>query len=174
MRRVVTGHDPAGRSTVVSDGTAPRTHHFAGWPGFISSVAWFTDPTIPVSRTGQEPSTGESVLPPPGGTCLIWLTLPPDATAAAPEFDRATYEDEQRRYSPGLAETLESDGMHTTPTIDYIIVVEGEVWLLLDEEETRLQAGDVVVQNATRHGWSNRSDASAVLACVLVGTELGY
>ena len=169
MRRVVTGHDGRGRSVIVSDGVPPRTHHFAGWPGFVSSVAWSTEAAVPVSRAGEDPTGSVATLiPAPGGTRLILLTLPP--AAAGGGFDRAVYEAEQATYSPGLAETLETDGMHATPTIDYIVVVKGEVWLRLDEgAETRLEAGDVVIQNAARHAWSNRSGEPAVLACVLIG-----
>ena len=171
MRRVVTGHNAQGRSIVVSDGTPPRTHQFVGWPGFVSSLGWATEAPDPASRTGEDATDKvESLIPEPGSTRLILLTLPPDSSMASPDFDGATYGAEQATHSPGLAETFEADGMHTTPTIDYILVVKGEVYLRLDDgAETRLQAGDVLVQNATHHGWSNRSDQSAELACVLIG-----
>ncbi len=171
MRRVVTGHDTQGRSVVVSDGTPPRTHHFTGWPGFVSSLAWSTEGSTPVSPSGEDPTDKvETLIPAPGSTRLILLTLPPDSTMARPDFDGPTYGAEQATHSPGLAETFEADGMHLTPTIDYVFVVRGEVYLRLDDgAEARLQAGDVLVQNATHHGWSNRSDEPAELACVLIG-----
>jgi quercetin dioxygenase-like cupin family protein len=75
--------------------------------------------------------------------------------------------------SPGLAELFEPDGMHTTPTIDYGIVLEGEIWLELDEGRSRLiRKHDVVVQNGTRHAWRNKSDQPATLAVVLIGAKL--
>ena len=172
MRRVVTGHDAQGRSVVVDDGIAPRTHEFASLPGFVSSFVWATDADVPVSKVGEDP-TGktESLLPGPGGTRLILLTLPPDAVMGTPAFDGPGYLAEQLAHSPGLAETFEADGMHTTPTVDYTIVVDGEVWLELDDGQlTQLAAGDVVVQNATRHAWRNRSDEPVTLAAVLIGT----
>ena len=174
MRRVVTGHDAEGRSIIVGDGTPPRTHEFQGWKGFVSSVGWSTEASIPVSRTGEDPTDKvESLLPGAGGTRLILMSLPPDSTMTGPGFDPATYLEEQLTHSPGLAETFEADGMHTTPTIDYIFVLKGELWLRLDDgAETRLQAGDVVVQNATHHGWSNRSDEPVELACVLIGAHV--
>jgi hypothetical protein len=173
MRRVVTGHDTQGRATVVSDGTPPRTHQYAGWPGFSTSVGWATEASSSVSRTGEDPSDKiETMIPGPGGTRLILLTLPPDSTMAGPDFDGATYGAEMVAQLPGLGETFEQDGMHVTPTVDYIVVAKGEVWLRLDDgAETRLSAGDVVVQNATHHGWSNRTDQPAELVCVLIGAS---
>jgi cupin domain len=171
MRRVVTGHDAQGRSIVASDGTPPRTHHFKGWPGFVNALGWSTEASVPVTRAGEDP-TGKvaTMIPDPGSTRLILLTLPPDSTMASADFDGALYGTEQATHNPGLAETFDADGMHTTPTIDYIFVLKGEVWLRLDDSaETHLQTGDVVVQNATRHGWSNRTDQPAELACVLIG-----
>ena len=67
--------------------------------------------------------------------------------------------------SPGLAERFEPDGMHTTPTVDYAIVLDGEIWLELDEGRRRLlRQHDVVIQNGTRHAWRNKSDRTATLA----------
>lgn len=173
MRRVVTGHNSEGKAVIVDDGTPPRTHDFVSFPGFTSSLTWATEPDTPVSRVGEDP-TGkvDNFLPRPGGTRLIVLTLPPDATMASPEFDGAAYGAEQLAQSPGLAETFEVTGMHTTPTIDYTIVLDGEVWLELDDGElTHLHTGDVVVQNATRHGWRNRSDKPVTLAALLIGAR---
>jgi hypothetical protein len=171
MRRVVTGHDARGRAVVVSDGSPPRTHNSTGWPGFVSSLGWSTEASVPASQTGEDPTDKvTTMIPGPGSTRLILLTLPPDSTIAGADFDGALFGTEQATHSPGLAETFEADGMHTTPTIDYIIVLKGEVWLRLDDSaETHLQTGDLVVQNATRHGWSNRTDQPAELACVLIG-----
>src|SRR5687767_7520421 len=76
MRRVVTGHDSTGRAVVVDDGTPPRTHDFASYPGFRSSLVWATEPDARASRVGEDP-TGkvENFLPRPGGSRLIVLTL---------------------------------------------------------------------------------------------------
>lgn len=173
MRRVVTGHDVRGRSVVVNDGAAPRTHEYISYPGCVTSLAWATEPDQPVSKTGEDP-TGktESLLPPVGGTRLMLLTFPPDAVMASPAFDGPGFVAEQLEHGPGLAERFEPDGMHTTPTVDYTIVVDGEIWLELDDGHlTHLRAGDVVVQNATRHGWRNQSDKPTTLAVILTGAD---
>lgn len=173
MRRVVTGHDESGRSVIVDDGIPPRTHDFASFPGFSSTVAWATDPHQPVSVTGDDPTTTMiSLLPGVGETRLIILTLPPDATMAEPTFDGAGYIAEQLEHSPGLAETFEPDGMHCTPTIDYTLVLTGQVTLELDNGiTTDLNPGDVAVQNATRHAWRNRTDQVVTLAAILIGRK---
>lgn len=171
MRRVVTGHDSRGRSVVVDDGVPPRTHEFVSFPGFVNSLAWTTDPGEPLNMLGED-CTGkaESLLPPPGGTRLLLLTVPPDAVMGSNDFDGPRFAAEQRVHGPGLAELFEADGMHTTPTVDYTIVVDGEVWLELDDGHlTHLNAGDVVIQNGTRHAWRNRSDRSVTLAAILIG-----
>lgn len=174
MRRVVTGHDCGGRSVVVDDGVPPRTHEYASFPGCVSSLAWVTEPGLPVSKVGED-TTGkaESLIPSPGGTHLMMLTFPPDAVMGSPEFDGPGYVAELFEHGPGLAERFEADGMHTTPTVDYTIVLDGEIWLELDDGHlTHLSAGDVVVQNATRHGWRNRSDKPATLAVILTGAAV--
>ena len=173
MRRVVTGHDSAGNSIIVSDGQPARAHDFSSFPGFSSTVAWSTDPAQPVSATGDDPAPGvQSLLPAVGETRLIILTLPPDSTMAEPTFDGPGYIAEQLEHSPGLAETFEPNGMHRTPTIDYTLVLDGEVTLELDNEvSTDLHPGDLVVQNATRHAWRNRSGRTVTLAAILIGTK---
>jgi quercetin dioxygenase-like cupin family protein len=73
---------------------------------------------------------------------------------------------------PGLAETFEPDGtqMHATDTLDYAILLEGELWLEVDDGETvHLAAGDIVVQQATRHGWRNKAGRPATIAFVMIG-----
>ena len=75
---------------------------------------------------------------------------------------------------PGLGHAHEQDahGMHTTDTVDYVIVVAGEVWLELDDgQEVLVKAGDCVIQNGTRHAWRNRADVPCVMAAVMIGAE---
>ncbi len=75
---------------------------------------------------------------------------------------------------PGLAETFERDepAMHATPTVDYAVVLEGEIWLEVDDHQTvHLRRGDVVVQNGTRHGWRNKGSQSATMLFVLHGAN---
>ncbi|MER7407836.1 cupin domain-containing protein [Streptomyces sp. NPDC000070] len=91
---------------------------------------------------------------------------------ADPAFDPVAFDQEQRTDSPGIADLMEPDGMHTTPTVDYGIVLRGDIVLELDNGHcTRLSAGDIVIQNGTRHAWRNRGDEPATMAFVLIGVE---
>ena len=173
MRRVVTGHDENGKSVIVSDGPIPRSRKFTTLPGWVSRVPWATDLGDPINRTGHDPTPKiTSLLPAPGGTRFIVLTLPPDTAMADPAFDPVAFDREQRADSPGIAELIEPDGMHATPTVDYGIVLQGDITLELDDGHcTRLSAGDITIQNGTRHAWHNHSDQPVTMAFVLIGVE---
>jgi mannose-6-phosphate isomerase-like protein (cupin superfamily) len=173
IRRVVTGRGGAGRAMVISDGPPPRSHDLVHVPGMSTALLWATAPGEPLQASGADPTPQVvSQLPLPGGTCFLIVRFPPDAVFTDPGFDAAAAAAEQRLASPGIAERFEPDnpGMHRTDSVDYIVVLAGEVWLELDGGHlTRLQAGDTVVQNGTRHAWRNRSTEPVTLAVVQVG-----
>ena len=175
LRRVVTGHDKHGRSIVVSDGPIPRSREMVTVPGSATSLAWSTEPGEPIAYNGADP-TGEvkTFVPAVGGTRFLVSSLPPDSVYMSPGFDAAAAAAEQDVASPGLTALFEPEnpGMHTSPSFDYGIVLTGEIWLELDEGySTKLVAGDVIVQNGTRHAWRNRSESVTTIAFVLVGAE---
>lgn len=100
------------------------------------------------------------------------VRFPPDTVMASASFDPVAAAAEQRHHLPGLAELFEPDapGMHTTDTVDYDIVLDGEIWLELDDgAEIHLRQGDVAIQCGTRHAWRNKSDSPVTMAFVLVG-----
>lgn len=169
VRRVVTGHDEQGRSIFVTDGPAPRHKDFQDLPGHGVAHVWCTS----VDQTGEHDSTQlmGSLIPGPGETSLLMVSFPPDAVMASPiNPERAL--GEMAAALPGLFECFEPDqpGMHRTPTIDYGILIEGELWLELDEgHEKLLRAGDVIIQNTTRHAWRNRSQTVAKAAFFMLG-----
>ncbi len=200
IRRVVVANT-YGASRVVEEGEPPRSAVFTAPEGLAQSLVWRTEPVPSLNYYGSDPTTVmRSVLPQPGGTSLIVLTIPPDSAYADPSFDPVVAAAESAKHSPGLAELFESDnpGMHTTSTVDYdikrqrrpsvrevhairgisfvinhgdAVVLEGELWLELTDGEVRLTAGDVVVQHGTRHAWRNRSDKPATLLAVLIGAR---
>jgi hypothetical protein len=171
IRRVVTGRDPSGKAVVVSDGPPPRSHDFRHLPGMSTALLWATAAGRPAG--GPDPTPGlRSQLPGPGGTCFVIVRLPPDR--ALRDADPAAVRAEQQVASPGLADRFEPDspGMHATDTVDYVIVLDGEIWLDLDDgKPVRLGPGDTVIQHATRHAWRNLGDAPATLAVVHVGVS---
>ena len=171
IRRVVTGHDATGASMVASDGVAPRSDAFRQIPGMMSRLIWATDPAPALPSDGTDPTLSvTSIVPSRSGTRFLVVTFPPDSVFGAPGFDPAAAAAENLAISPGLAELFEADGMHATPTIDYGIVLDGEIWLELDDGRAELlRRHDVVVQNGTRHAWRNKSERSATLAFVLIG-----
>jgi len=158
---------------VVSDGPPPRHHDLVHVPGMSTAMLWATGPGEPLRADGADPTPQVvSQLPAPGGTCFLIVRFPPDSVFTDPAFDAAAADAEQRLASPGIAERFEPDnpGMHTTDSVDYIIVLAGEVWLELDDGQlSQLRAGDTVVQNGTRHAWRNLGTEPVTLAVVQVG-----
>jgi mannose-6-phosphate isomerase-like protein (cupin superfamily) len=171
VRRVVTGHDFEGRSIVQEDGPPARVTTLGGESGTTFHEVWNTRSTpAPIDRASGEPAeAGISLLPPAGGTRIRVLDIPPDdGTVAALPRDavRALFE------AIGAGHALTEDPphplMHRTETVDYGIVLEGELVLILDGSETVVRAGDIVVQRGTSHAWANRSASNARIAFVLV------
>jgi len=174
MRRVITGV-VGGKAVFLADGEPSNRHEYAGWPGHMTSVIWATaaTPTLPVSL-GGEPQPGILVSPAPGETRLMCVRFPPDSIFADPRFDGPGYGAEAGVHLKGLIDAFEpgGNGMHRTDSIDYDVVIDGEIWLELDDgAETCLKTGDVVVQGGTRHAWRNKSAKDAVMLFVLVGAK---
>lgn len=172
IRRIVTGHDANGKSVFQSDAPAPRTVSFQHVPGLAAALVWETAPTSKVGAQDDPTLAARSWVPPAGGSNLMLVTFPPDSVMASPQFDRAAAGGEYFQHLPGLAEAFERDspGMHTTPTVDYSVLLNGALDLELDDGATRsLEPGDVVVQNGTRHAWRNRSNEPATILFVLLG-----
>lgn len=171
-RRVVTFVDDAGRSRISADQAAPRVMDFVETPGLRSSILWATDSTPRLGGEPVDPALGlTNGLPVPGGSVFMTLTLPPDAVYASPGFNPIKAVAEQRAAMAGVVDLMEPDapGFHRTDTLDYVIVLAGEVWLAVDDEEVCLATGDIVVQIGARHAWQNRSSQPATLAVVLLG-----
>lgn len=173
IRRVVTEHDSQGLARFAEDGVVPRTDVFRTVPGLVSRMVWSTSASTAVPFNGTDPTPlVRSFVPQLGETRFLVLTFPPDAVFMSPGFDGPAAMAENLAVSPGLAERFEPDGKHQTPTIDYGIVLDGEVWMELDNGvETRLVQFDVFVQNGTRHAWRNKSGKPATIAVVLVGVR---
>lgn len=174
-RRVVTGV-VGGKSIFLSDGPAPNAHIYEGWPGFMTSVCWATAsvPGVPPNSEEEPAPPGRDVIPGPGETRLMIVRFPPDAVFADPRFNPGLTDKEQEIHLNSLARVFEQDdpGMHTTDSLDYDIVLDGEIWLELDDgEERRLKQGDVVIQGGARHAWRNKSDCITTMAFVLIGAK---
>ncbi len=172
IRRIVTATDPHGQAFVQSDALFEQAYQ--SYPGFANTVLWLTDqtPQVGVDQGADPVPSLTRFLPPAGGTRLLTLTVPADASMLSPGFDPTAFGAETARRAPGFIETFEPDtpGMHTTDTVDYGVLLDGEIWLELDgQQEVKLRPFDVVIQNGTRHAWRNKSSRAATLLFVLVG-----
>jgi uncharacterized cupin superfamily protein len=169
-RRVVTGHRQ-GKSAVLSDMTLPR-YKFRTIPGFEQTYVWATYDGVEADPAQTDARMRESALPSPGGSLVQIVTFPPRGRRSETAADPAAIAQEYRARLPGLADTFEQDGseMHVTPTVDYALVLHGELSLELDDGETvQLSAGDLVVQQGTRHGWRNTSESPATIMFFMLG-----
>jgi mannose-6-phosphate isomerase-like protein (cupin superfamily) len=173
VRRVVTGHDAQGRAVVLFDGPAPFVHVNALDPDWYSTDIWRTNATpATIMAAAEEPTLGRRrQMPERNGTVLRINHYPPEAEAV-----RRMSVAESRKAFAALgneaASTFGQGGrhplMHRTETIDYAIVLAGEITMVLDDSEVALKAGDIVVQCGTNHAWSNRSATPCVIAFVLI------
>ncbi len=172
VRRVVTGHDADGKAVFVSDErVAPFVPAFSPRSSF--HLLWGADEAPRFPDRGV-PSPTTSYFPPVGGFRFNLFTLPPDGDDVPPGVDLAAAFREMQEALPGLTDHLEPDapGMHTTATIDFEVVLSGTPALELDDGEVvTLEPGDTVVQNGTRHRWSNPGAEPATLAVILLGAH---
>jgi hypothetical protein len=170
VRRVVTGTDSQGHSHVLMDGKPTRT-----FGGFLTQV-WVTD-HAPASNTGtrDDADRPQRLDPPTDGTTLVHFVLAPESASASvspAEREKATAAMfEGLGASKARVNTSRNVGMHKTNTVDYVILLSGEVDLILDEGEVHLQPFDVVVQRGTAHAWVNRGTEPAQLMGVLLDAD---
>ena len=169
VRRVVTGHLADGRSTVLVD--APAANVKRRQAGNASTLLWVTDET-PASLCGNGDAAAREIgVPPPqGGSIFRIAEFPPHSGAEVPDHESMLRDfgigpDVARGHAP------RHPAIHRTRSIDYVIVLEGEIDLLLDDGEVRLRAGDVVVQRATHHAWINRGNAVCRLGMVFLDAQ---
>jgi mannose-6-phosphate isomerase-like protein (cupin superfamily) len=168
IRRVVTGHDDGGKAIVESDSPAPNVRVREG-AGFVSTLLWVTDETpalgsLRIDRADRAIGTA----PPPNGTILRIVDFPP----VTQEVESISQNDMLRAMGIDAHDAAGAKPrhpyMHRTKSVDYGIILSGEIDMLLDDTEVHLKAGDVVIQQGTNHAWVNRSDKFCRIAFVLV------
>lgn len=174
VRRVVTGHDAAGKAIFASDERVSPVEP-ALTPGSAFHLLWGGDRPSSFPDDGGRPDT-EAYFPPLGGFRFGMFTIPPNDGRTGPgaDADIEVAAAEFEALLPGLAAHMEPDdpGMHTTATIDFEVVLSGTPTLELDDGAiVTLGPGDTVVQNGTRHRWGNPGSVPATLAVVLIGAH---
>ena len=173
VRRVVTGHDANGKAVVVSDGPAPFVHQNPLNADWNSTDIWRTLETpAPVVVRAEESTLGpRRQMPTANGTVIRINSFPPDTQdiadmtpAEARKAFAALGNESASTYGRGGRHPM----MHRTETIDYAIVLSGEIDMLLDDTDVHLSEGDVVVQCGTNHAWVNRSSKPCRVAFILI------
>jgi hypothetical protein len=174
FRRIVTGHDADGLAIIQEDGPPPRVQRIGGEIGPLFHEVWNTRATpARIDRASGEPAEDGIILAPPrNGTRIRVLDIPPED----PRMNEMTPEEARAHFAEvgaGSASSHQGGGsrhalMHRTETIDYGIVLEGELTLILDRDETVVRAGDIVIQRGTNHGWANRSGKPCRIAFILI------
>ena len=174
FRRIVTGHNARGEAVFLEDGPPPRVMRIGEEFGPWFYEVWNTTetPARIVPDGSESPEDSIKLAPPRNGTRIRVLDIPPEDERHA----TLTPEEAREHFAMvGAADaSSHSEGqsrhafMHRTETIDYGIVLEGEITLILDVGETVVKAGDIVIQQGTNHGWANRSDRNCRIAFILI------
>jgi mannose-6-phosphate isomerase-like protein (cupin superfamily) len=169
VRRIVTGHRADGRSAVLMDGPAPNVKQRQA--GNASTLLWLTEES-PADLSGGHDRAARDIGVPPArrGSIFRIAEFPPHTGGEVRDHEALLRDfgigaDVKRGHAP------RHPAIHRTRSIDYVIVLEGEIDLLLDEGEVRLHAGDVVVQRGTNHAWTNRGNAVCRLGMVFIDAE---
>ncbi|MFL6573851.1 MAG: cupin domain-containing protein [Burkholderiales bacterium] len=170
VRRVLTGHGADGRSTFIADGEAPNVKEMASMPGLALTDLWETG-AAPASNAGEKDAASRPVRlePPLNGTILRIVEFPPDSAWRGSADGGAAF----KSIGAGHAQDRSSSDpmMHRTSTVDYIIVLKGEIHAIMETGEKLLRAGDILVQRGTTHSWSVRGNEPCIVAAVLVSAK---
>ena len=172
MRRIVTGHNEDGRSIITIDG--PPARSIGEDVGGLFEL-WNTDGNIIDAKDNLDRADQDIILSPPtGGTKFRYFQINPTPEGIPMEIMQEIAADAFEKIGAGhhRVDTSKHPAMHKTETIDYIILLKGDVTLILDEDEVTLKPHDVVVQRGTNHAWVNNGDEPALLIAVLIDSDL--
>mgnify|MGYP003983902143 CR=1 FL=1 len=168
LRRIITGHDSDGRSVVTIDGPP-------GAVGGSLREIWNSAGHVVDSLDATDSGADKIVLSPPeNGSRFRWFIIHPEDNSMSPEEKEKLVAErfEEMGAAHERPDTTRHPGMHKTETIDYIILLSGQVTLLLDEEERDMKPHDVVVQRGTNHAWINKGTEPALLCAILIDAEV--
>jgi mannose-6-phosphate isomerase-like protein (cupin superfamily) len=173
VRRVVTGHDARGCATVIADAPCPHIRTSPLRAGVAYTNLWQTDRTPAPIHGPADPVTDAMKLePPPDGCNFRYVEFEPESE----QLRRASAESARAAFATmgGAQHALTQEAnaphpwMHRTKSVDFGIVISGEIYLIVDDREVLLRVGDVCIQRGTNHAWANRSKENCVMAFVLI------
>ena len=170
VRRVLTGHDQDGSSTIIADGIAPNMKEMPSFPGLALTDLWEST-GAPADNDGHADAAARPIRlePPENGTIFRIVEFPPDSSRPQGSDGHEGF----KAIGAAHAQDKRSSDpmMHKTSTVDYIVVLKGEIYAVLEKGETLLRPGDVFVQRGTNHSWSVRGNEPCVIAVVLVNAK---
>ena len=170
--RIVTGHGPNGQAIITTDGPLTQVVKLAAIPGTVFHVVWATSQSPAFVGNDADPTLAPLGLPPPSlGTRIRFVDIPPDTAgflANGAASMGAAFDEIGGRSASTVAASSPHPLMHRTQSVDYGVVISGELTLVLDQGERLLTQGCVVVQRGTNHAWANRSGAPCRMLFVLV------
>ena len=169
VRRIVTGHHADGRSTVLKDGPAPNVKQRQA--GNASTLLWVTDESPADVSGGSDRAAREIGVPPPTRGSIFRLAEFPPGVGGEVRDNQTVLRDFGIGADVARGHPPRHPAIHRTRSLDYVIVLEGEIHLLLDDGEVHLKTGDVVVQQATNHAWINRGSVTCRLAMVFIDAD---
>ena len=175
FRRVVTGHNGDGQSVILTDDTSPHVMPIMDQPNFAVTDFWKTTATPADNGTGTAQDLcglPVQVAPPTDGSVFRVVQFPPDKDwAAKAEAMGGSVPIDETAKAANTGGPVRHAHMHRTRSIDYAIVLSGEIWAVMDVGETKLTAGDMLIQRGTNHAWANRSIEPCVVAFVLIDAQ---
>ena len=172
IHRVLTGHDASGKAIISSNGPLPSVVEIAAIPGTVFHGVWATQATPAPADNGPAPTLAALMPPPPKqGTHMRFVDIPPN-TADYLAHGAARMQHAFAQIGDAAASTVKAGSphplMHRTESVDYGIVIDGEMTLVLDDTEVLLKPSSVGVQRGTNHAWANRSGQPCRMLFVLV------
>jgi mannose-6-phosphate isomerase-like protein (cupin superfamily) len=171
FKRVVTGHDAQGQAVVAISGPTANNFPLRAVPGTVFYEVWSSTGSPALIDNADDPTNQPLQLSPGAqGSVIRVVDIPPDSVqnqVSAADAAAAFAEIGESHAGTGQADSKHKL-MHRTETLDYGVVTEGEVWLVLDGEEVHLKRGDIVVQRGTNHAWSNRTEQMARMVFILL------
>ena len=168
IRRLVTGHDANGKSCFITDSAAPSVLAIAQMGGLTVTDLWETF-DAPADNLGRRDNADRPVHlePKPRGTIFRVVEFPPDAEWKNNADGAAAFAAIQASHAADHAS--DDPGMHKTASVDFALVLDGEIWAVMETEERLMKAGDALVQRGTNHAWANRTTRSCRVMFVLCG-----
>lgn len=168
IRRVVTGHDENGIAKVISDSEATCILSRPNRPGVTLTNLWKNDRTPALMERHDDPVEGPLILQPPQDGAIFRIVQfdPEDPEVLAKLDGKSAFA--EMGASHNVVENARHPFMHRTDSLDYAVILSGEIYMMMDEEDVLLKAGDTVVQQGTNHAWSNRGTEPCQIAFILI------